>query len=83
MMNAEASSRSTVHLLAASRYAGFMEGFGVEIATDEVWLAKTTAEFSTYKAIVFGDGRFLNTTVPVRTAVSVRESICVVDLQEG
>ncbi len=39
-----------------------MQGYDVEIASDAVWSSKTTAQFSTYQAIVFGDGRFTDAT---------------------
>ncbi len=44
------------------RWAGYMQGYDVEIASDAVWSSKTTAQFSTYQAIVFGDGRFTDAT---------------------
>ena len=46
------------------RWAGYMQGYDVEIATDAVWSGKTTANFASYQAIVFGDGRFTDTVTP-------------------
>ena len=49
-----------------------MQGYDVEIASDAVWSAKTTAQFSTYQAIVFGDGRFTDATASGTTPPSDR-----------
>ena len=39
-----------------------MQGYDVEIASDSVWSAKSTTNFASYQAIVFGDGRFTDDT---------------------
>ena len=54
----------------ACRWAGYMQGNDVEIASDAVWSAKTTANFASYQAIVFGDGRFTDDTAPGKTPPS-------------
>jgi hypothetical protein len=41
-----------------------MQGYDAEIATDAIWAGKTTANFASYQAIVFGDGRFTDTDSP-------------------
>ena len=46
------------------RWGAFANGFDVEVATDDVWRNKTTAQFATYIAIVFGDSNSGDTTGP-------------------
>ena len=43
------------------RWGAFANGFDVEVATDDVWSNKTTVQFATYVAIVFGDSNLLDT----------------------
>ena len=50
-----------------------MQGYDVEIASDAVWSSKTTAQFSTYQAIVFGDGRFTDATAQGMTPLTMFE----------
>lgn len=54
--------------LEASRAAA--QGFTVEIATNATWLAKSTADFATYKAIILGDPscQYAMTTSPALDA---------------
>ena len=35
-----------------------MDGYDVEVADDAIWNGKTTEQFATYRAIVFGDSNF-------------------------
>jgi hypothetical protein len=43
-------------------------GYDVEIATDEQWAAKTTADFATYRAVILADPDCTEGTVPVAAA---------------
>ena len=64
--------------------AAFDEGLNVEIASDSVWFSKSTADFQSYSALVFGDGRFTSTTagnalqsliLPLRDCVTAVPSV--------
>lgn len=43
------------------RWAAYANGFDVEVATDNIWSQKTTAQFATYRAIIFGDNNMYGT----------------------